>query len=362
MILSAPFFITALVVGAVCARAPQGEKPVREPSREPLQADAGETQRQVPAQLERVAMPGLRPLTRVGRLLLAGQPTEAALAALVGDGVERVVDLRTAAEKRGFDEPARVAELGAEYVSAAFGGSMPLTDAILDGVRESLAPYRGEGKGRLLLHCASANRVGAAWLAARVLDEGVPYEVALEEAHRVGLGAPTYEEYVRQYILGAGKQELGAWKEKIRKKFRSVKGISVTELARRLDPKAAQEEQRTSPFLLDVREAAEYSVSHIQGALLASSLADARALLAAGPKDREIVVYCSIGYRSGGMAKDLAGIGYTHVRNLEGSIFEWANTGHPVFRGAVRVREVHPFDEEWGRLLNRDLWAKGAKR
>jgi len=76
-------------------------------------------------------------------------------------------------------------------------------------------------------------------------------------------------------------------------------------------------------------------------------------------KESEIVVYCSIGYRSGLLAEKLRKKGYTAVRNLEGSIFEWANTGHPVYRGEQRVREVHPYDQTWRRMLDRKLWSEG---
>ena len=46
--------------------------------------------------------------------------------------------------------------------------------------------------------------------------------------------------------------------------------------------------------------------------------------------------------------------------DLEGSIFEWANSGHPVVRGEdsareVPVSEVHPFDDRWGLLLSEEL-------
>ena len=44
-----------------------------------------------------------------------------------------------------------------------------------------------------------------------------------------------------------------------------------------------------------------------------------------------------------------------NVFNLEGSLFKWANEGRPVYRGSERVQEVHPFDEDWGELLDESL-------
>jgi hypothetical protein len=45
------------------------------------------------------------------------------------------------------------------------------------------------------------------------------------------------------------------------------------------------------------------------------------------------------------------------VYNLEGSIFEWANSGRPVYRGEERVSVVHPYGARWERLLDRALRA-----
>ena len=70
-----------------------------------------------------------------------------------------------------------------------------------------------------------------------------------------------------------------------------------------------------------------------------------------------IVVYCSIGYRSARLARELEQQGVEGVLNLEGSIFEWANSGHGVEREGEAVSEVHPYDEDWGRLLDQELWS-----
>jgi hypothetical protein len=51
------------------------------------------------------------------------------------------------------------------------------------------------------------------------------------------------------------------------------------------------------------------------------------------------------------MAQTLEQQGWDAVVNLEGSLFEWANSGRPVFRGDEEVEVVHPFDQFWGQLL-----------
>jgi hypothetical protein len=44
--------------------------------------------------------------------------------------------------------------------------------------------------------------------------------------------------------------------------------------------------------------------------------------------------------------------GYTHVLNMEGSIFKSANEGRQVYRDGRPVEKVHPCNETWGRLLD----------
>ena len=117
---------------------------------------------------------------------------------------------------------------------------------------------------------------------------------------------------------------------KVRSDFPEVRRISTAELAAWLNDRS-----RPAPLLLDVRTPAEYEVSHLAGAKQVEP--DALAAIVREPKDRPIVTYCSVGYRSGGFAKKLGEAGFTNVMNLEGSIFRWANEGRPVFRGARAV-------------------------
>ena len=83
------------------------------------------------------------------------------------------------------------------------------------------------------------------------------------------------------------------------------------------------------------------------------------ALDALEPKDSEhtVVVYCSVGYRSSQLAQELRRQGFENVFNLEGSLFQWANEGRPLYRGKERAYRAHPYDEEWGQLLDKRFWA-----
>ena len=109
--------------------------------------------------------------------------------------------------------------------------------------------------------------------------------------------------------------------------------------------------------LLDARTTAEFNVSHLPGAVLASNTRMALDALEANDPERTVVVYCSVGYRSSRLAEELRGRGFENVFNLEGSLFQWANEGRPLYHGDERVYEAHPYDEEWGQLLDKWLWA-----
>ena len=134
---------------------------------------------------------------------------------------------------------------------------------------------------------------------------------------------------------------------KIRHDFPEVKRITTAELAAWLGDKGRQ-----SPLLLDVRTQAEYDVSHLQNAERIEP--DAPAAAVGQPKDRSIVTYCSVGYRSGAFAQKLRAAGFSNVVNLEGSIFAWANEGRPIFRGGAQVEKVHPYSRTWGLLLRKE--------
>jgi rhodanese-related sulfurtransferase len=104
------------------------------------------------------------------------------------------------------------------------------------------------------------------------------------------------------------------------------------------------------PLLLDTRTRAEYEISHLSGALWIDperpdfSLVDADAT-------RRVVVYCSVGWRSGAIARQLDARGREGVFNLEQGIFGWANAGRPMVRGERAATRVHPYDAVWGRML-----------
>jgi len=117
----------------------------------------------------------------VDGITAAGQPDEAALRVFAENGYVAVVDLRTEGEDRKMNEPEAVEELGMAYVSMPISGDGITFDnarqlkEVLDGYDEPV-----------LLHCASANRVGA-MLALIASLEGDDDDTALAKGREGGM-------------------------------------------------------------------------------------------------------------------------------------------------------------------------------
>lgn len=135
-------------------------------------------------------------VSRVGNLFLAGQPTQEDVDVMREAGVKHVISLRTAGEI-DWDERAAVEAAGMKFHSIDFRKPDELTDEVFDQVRNVLSSNANE---KVLLHCGSANRVGAVWSVYRAINEGVAKDQAVEEAKRVGLKNEGYEQRVNEYI------------------------------------------------------------------------------------------------------------------------------------------------------------------
>jgi rhodanese-related sulfurtransferase len=141
-------------------------------------------------------------------------------------------------------------------------------------------------------------------------------------------------------------------KQTVRTKFPTVTQLSTNDYAAWMkDP------NRKKPLLLDARNPEEFTVSHLRYALNVADEPQIVEVLKGYPKDSPIVAYCSVGYRSSMLVEKLKSQGYTNVVNLEGSIFQWANEGRPVFQNEQPVTQVHQYDKKWGELLKPELRA-----
>ena len=119
-------------------------------------------------------------------------------------------------------------------------------------------------------------------------------------------------------------------------------------------PTVSVSELKNTPnvFLVDARSEKEFAVSHINGAHFLDYDHSDFNTLSTLPKQTPIVVYCSIGYRSEKMAKKLQQHGFTNVKNLFGSIFEWINAGNSVVDASGKnVNRVHTYNSRWSKWV-----------
>ncbi|MBX2981145.1 MAG: rhodanese-like domain-containing protein [Flavobacteriales bacterium] len=105
-------------------------------------------------------------------------------------------------------------------------------------------------------------------------------------------------------------------------------------------------------MLLDARPKEEFDVSHMAKARRVGYDDFDMAKVKDLPKDTAIVVYCSVGYRSGKVTEKLLKAGFTNVRNLYGGIFEWVNTGRTVVDDSGKPTDrIHAYDKNWSRWV-----------
>jgi rhodanese-related sulfurtransferase len=120
--------------------------------------------------------------------------------------------------------------------------------------------------------------------------------------------------------------------------------IKTEELAPRINEK--------NLVILDIRSEEEYQVSRIKGARQINyddfSSEDVDNI----PKNSEVVVYCSVGYRSEKVGEKLQELGFQNVKNLYGGIFQWKNEGFEVENSlSMPTDSVHTYNKRWSKWL-----------
>ncbi len=123
-----------------------------------------------------------------GETYLAGYPTAAGLRAMQVKGVTRVIALKTndqVLDARGYDEAAVAARLGLDLVV------IPMSvDTMSPADVARFAQAYDSAKGPVLVHCGSANTVGALWAAYLHERYGLPEEEAIAAGDAAGMKAP----------------------------------------------------------------------------------------------------------------------------------------------------------------------------
>lgn len=94
--------------------------------------------------------------------------------------------------------------------------------------------------------------------------------------------------------------------------------------------------------LVDVREPEERAVSIIPGAISREVFESKIEYY----RDKPVVTYCTIGYRSGLYTQTLQARGFD-AYNLRGSILTWVHAGQPVVDGHGPTHRLHVYGSRW---------------
>ncbi len=127
---------------------------------------------------------------------IAGQPSPEALAAASAQGIDTVINLRTAGEMR-YDEASKAESYGLAYHQVPVAGADGFTPEALAQLHSLVADA---GDGKVLVHCASGNRAGG-WLAHYLIEQqNVDIEEAFAAGRRAGLRSQKIEANLRQQL------------------------------------------------------------------------------------------------------------------------------------------------------------------
>lgn len=94
--------------------------------------------------------------------------------------------------------------------------------------------------------------------------------------------------------------------------------------------------QDAALVVLDVRSAAEFAESHVPGARnISHDELGARLGELAGSRDKDLVIYCRSGRRTGLAMETLREAGFTRLFHLQGDFQAWVAAGHDIERPAA---------------------------
>ena len=100
--------------------------------------------------------------------------------------------------------------------------------------------------------------------------------------------------------------------------------------------------QKEGVVFVDTRKPEEMTVTVLPGAITKKAFMNNPDNYA----DKLVVVYCTISYRSGIFARDMASKGIT-VENLAGGILAWTLEGGKIYNANDETHRIHVFGKKW---------------
>jgi len=151
------------------------------------------------AQARKETLEGVRNFTVVDATVgCAGATDLAAVPAIAARGYKTIINLRLSTESGAAIEETRAAalEAGLTFIHLPFDGAAPdrlVVDAFIKAVTD-------KANQPVFVNCGSANRVGALWLAKRMIVDKWDQAKALEEARFIGLSSSALEKFALDYV------------------------------------------------------------------------------------------------------------------------------------------------------------------
>jgi uncharacterized protein (TIGR01244 family) len=149
-------------------------------------------------QARKEVVDGIRNFTQVDAVVAcAGATATSAMPTLQARGFKAVVNLRLATETgAAIDESRAAAEAaGLRFIHLPLNGSAP-DEAVADAFIKAVTDPANQP---VLIYCGSANRVGALWLAKRLLVDKWDEARAIEEARLIGLSSDALQQFALAY-------------------------------------------------------------------------------------------------------------------------------------------------------------------
>ena len=120
--------------------------------------------------------------------------------------------------------------------------------------------------------------------------------------------------------------------------------------------KASELSGKKDIIILDTRSPEEFDVSHIPGATMIDYGSFSKSDVKNVEKDAEVIVYCSVGYRSERIGEKMQKMGFTNVKNLYGGIFDWKNQDKEVLnKNQQPTDRVHTYNKPWSQWLYKGI-------
>jgi len=139
-----------------------------------------------------------------------------------------------------------------------------------------------------------------------------------------------------EYLTDAAKKrKIDEMYEGYKKDFPKMKDISAEQTLQMMD--------REKVILVDIRKTKEQAVSMISGAITETEFSRNPSAY----EDYIVIGYCTIGSRSGKLARKLKKKMGISMLNMQGGILAWLHAGGIVYKDGKPVNRVHVYGRKW---------------